>query len=123
VGRGAGTSGDLFLEIEFLPHAHFRVVQRDVFLDLPVAPWEAVLGARVMVPVPDGQIELKIPPASVAGSKLRLKGRGIPGSSPGDFYAVLTIALPPAGEEAARSFYQGMARQFASFTPRAGLGV
>lgn len=122
-GIGQGKPGDLYLKIEFLPHARYRVEQRDVFLDLPLAPWEAVLGASVSIPLPNGQVELKIPAASAAGSRLRLKGRGIPGTSPGDFYAVLSIALPPADSEAANAFYRNMATQFAAFTPRAGLGV
>lgn len=122
-GSGQGKPGDLYLEVEFHPHAHYRVERRDVFLDLPVAPWEAALGASVQVPTPSGTIELKIPAGSVAGSKLRLKGRGIPGSTPGDFYADLNIALPPADSETAEAFYHYMTEQFKSFKPRAGLGV
>lgn len=122
-GIGQGKPGDLYLEIGFNPHAHYRVEQRDVYLDLPVAPWEAVMGATMKVPTPSGVVELKIPAGSVACGKLRLKGRGIPGGTPGDFYAVLQIALPPAGSEAADAFYLYMAEQFPSFNPRAGLGV
>jgi len=122
-GIGQGKSGDLFLKVEFLPHARFRVEQRDVFLDLPLAPWEAVLGTQLSVDVPNGQVELKIPPGSAAGKRLRLKGRGIPGSSPGDLYIVLRIVLPPANDEAASAFYQNMATHFSTFMPRAGQGV
>lgn len=122
-GSGAGQAGDLYLEVGFNPHRHFRVDQRDVYLDLPVAPWEAALGATVRVPTPAGVIELKVPPGSLAGGKLRLKGRGIPGSTPGDFYAVLHPVLPPADSAAANAFYLQMAGQFPSFAPRAGLGV
>ena len=122
-GVGEGKPGDLYLEIGFNPHAHYRVEQRDVYLDLPVAPWEAALGATVKVPTPNGMVELKIPPGSVAGSKLRLKGRGIPGSTPGDFYASLQVALPAADSEAAKTFYLNMAEQFTTFNPRSGLGV
>ncbi len=126
-GIGQGKPGDLYLEIGFNPHAHYRVEQRDVYLDLPVAPWEATLGATVKVPTPNGTVELKIPAGSVAGGKLRLKGRGVPGnapgSTPGDFYAVLHIALPPAGDESSNAFYLYMAEQFKSFDPRTGLGV
>ena len=114
-GAGQGKPGDLYLEIEFHPHAHYRVERRDVYLDLPVALWEAALGATVQVPTPSGKIELKIPAGSVAGSKLRLKGRGIPGSTPGDFYAALSIALPPADSETANAFYHYMTEQFKSF--------
>lgn len=122
-GRGQGTAGDLYLEIAFLPHAHYRVEQRDVYLDLPLAPWEAALGATVTVPTPNGRVELKVPAGSLAGSTLRLKGRGIPGTTPGDFYTVLTLALPPAGTETANAFYRHMAEQFTTFDPRAELGA
>lgn len=122
-GSGQGKPGDLYLEIGFHPHARYRVEQRDVYLDLPVAPWEAALGATVTVPTPSGNVELKVPAGSLAGSKLRLKGRGIPGTTPGDFYTVLTLVLPPAGTEATNAFYHYMAEQFTTFNPRAGLGV
>jgi curved DNA-binding protein len=122
-GYGKGKAGDLYLEVEFRPHRHYRVEQRDVYLDLPVAPWEAALGAAVTVPTPSGAIELKIPSGSTAGRKLRLKRRGIPGDSPGDFYVVLQIAIPPADTESAKTFYGNMAKQFDSFNPRKELGV
>jgi curved DNA-binding protein len=122
-GQGQGKAGDLYLEISFHPHALYRVEQRDVYLDLPVAPWEAALGANINVPTPGGVVALKIPAHSLAGSKLRLKGRGIPGATPGHFYAVLQLVLPPADSETANSFYLYMAEQFTSFKPRAGLGV
>jgi curved DNA-binding protein len=122
-GVGQGKPGDLYLEIQFHPHAIYRVDHRDVYLDLPVAPWEAALGATVKVPTPNGVVELKIPVGSVAGSKLRLKGRGIPGSTPGDLYAVVNVALPPADSETAEAFYRDMSEQFTSFEPRARLGV
>ncbi len=122
-GSGQGEAGDLFLEIEFRPHPLYRVEGRDVTFDLPVAPWEAALGAAVKVPTPDGMVELKIPAGSTARTKLRLKGRGIPGSTPGDLYVILEIALPPAGDDAARSFYRDMAGRFSSFHPRTKLGV
>ncbi len=122
-GIGQGSPGDLYLEIEFRPHAHYRVDQRDVYLDLPVAPWEAALGAQVEVPTPAGPVELSVPAGSSAGRKLRLKGRGIPGSSPGDFYFVLQIVLPAADTERARAFYADMATQFTGFRPRVKLGA
>jgi curved DNA-binding protein len=122
-GQGQGGAGDLFLEIGFRPHPRYRVDERDVYLDLPVAPWEAALGATVKVPTPGGWVELKIPAGSTAHSKLRLRGRGIPGNSPGDLYVVLQIALPPADDEATRTLYRDMAGKFGSFDPRAKLGV
>ncbi|HEU4853949.1 MAG TPA: DnaJ C-terminal domain-containing protein [Nitrosospira sp.] len=122
-GHGQGKRGDLYLEIEFRQHPHYRVEGSDVYLDLPVAPWEAALGATVKVPTPEGIVELKIPADSATGRKLRLKGRGIPGKTAGDFYVVLRIVPPPASDEAAKAFYRGMAEQFKSFNPRARLGV
>ena len=117
-GFGGGPAGDLFLEIEFNPHPRFRVDGRDVYLDLALAPWEAALGASVDVPAPDGSLQLSVPPGSGAGRKLRLKGKGIPGQPPGDLYAVLTIALPPADSARAREAYAAMAKAFDGFNPR-----
>ena len=122
-GIGQGKPGDLYLEVEFRPHARYRVEERNVYLDLPVAPWEAALGATVKVDSPNGIVELRIPADSAAGRKLRLKGRGIPGNTPGDLYVVLQIALPSADTDAAKAFYRSMGEQFKSFDARAKLGV
>jgi curved DNA-binding protein len=122
-GMGEGPPGDLYLEVEFRPHAHYRVQRHDVSLDLPVAPWEAALGAEIEVPTPTGTVALTIPPNSTAGRKLRLKGRGLPASTPGDFYFVLQIALPAAVTEADQAAYRELATQFKNFEPRAHLGV
>jgi curved DNA-binding protein len=119
---GEGTPGDLFIEVEFQPHPLYRIDGRDLYLDLPVAHWEAALGATVKTPTPTGTVDLKIPAASHAGGKLRLKGRGIPASPPGDFYVVLQIALPPAKDEEAKAAYAAMAAAL-PFNPRANLGV
>ena len=120
-GLGAGApAGDLFLEIAFEPHPRFRVDGRDVYVDLPLAPWEAALGAAVTVPTPDGDIELTVPPGSAAGRKLRVKGRGIPGQPAGDLYAVLAIALPPAASESDRRAYAAFKAAF-DFDPRASM--
>lgn len=121
-GVGGGDAGDLYLEIAFKAHPVYRAEGRDVYLELPVAPWEAALGATVKTPTPAGAVELKVAAESRSGNKLRLKGRGIPGTPPGDFYVVLRIALPPANTEQARALYRGMQRDFA-FNPRARLGV
>jgi len=117
-GLGGAPAGDLFLEIEFNPHPRFRVDGRDVYLDLPLAPWEAALGATVDVPTPEGGVQLTVPPGSAAGRKLRLRGKGIPSQPPGDLYAVLAIALPPADTPAAREAYGAMAKAFEGFHPR-----
>lgn len=121
-GVGGGSPGDLYLDVEFHPHALYRVDKHDVYMDLPISPWEAALGAEVEAPTPTGEVEVKIPAGSAPGRKLRLKGRGLPGSTPGDFYFVLQIVQPGADSDSAKSFYQGMARQFSSFNPRAKLG-
>jgi curved DNA-binding protein len=121
-GFGGAEAGDLYLEVEFKPHALYHVDGKTVYLDLPVAPWEAALGATVRAPTPIGPVDLRIPPNSHAGSKLRLKGRGLPAKEPGDLFVVLQIALPPADSEAAKNAYQQMEKAF-NFEPRAGLGV
>lgn len=119
-GQGGGKAGDLYLEIAFGSDPQFRAEGRDVYLNLPLAPWEAALGAALAVPTPDGPVQLTIPPGSKAGRQLRLKGRGIPGSPPGDLYAVLSIALPPADSDAAREAYEAMELAF-DFNPRTHL--
>jgi curved DNA-binding protein len=119
---GSGTPGDLYIEVEFQPDPLYRVDGRDLYLELPVTPWEASLGATVKTPTPGGNVELKIPSGSHAGSKLRLKGRGIPATPPGDFYVVLQIALPPANDEKAKAAYAALAAAL-PFNPRASLGV
>ncbi len=122
VGVGKGEAGDLYLEIEFRDHPIYKVEGKDVYLDLPVAPWEAALGATVKVPTPSGTVDLKIPPNSSSGRKLRLKGRGIPAKQPGDLYVVLQIALPKADTDDAKQAYDDFKRGL-DFNPRAGLGV
>lgn len=121
-GPGGGPAGDLYLEVYFRPHPYFHAEKRDIFLDLPIAPWEAALGQTVPVPTLGGTVELRIPPGSQTGRKLRLKGRGLPGNPPGDQYAVLKIVTPAAHTDAARAFYERMAREL-PMNPRADLGV
>jgi curved DNA-binding protein len=119
---GEGKPGDLYLEVQFAPHPLYRPEGRDLHLDLPAAPWEAALGATVTVPTPGGAVELKIPPGSKAGTRLRLKGRGLPANPAGDLYATLQIVLPPAGSESAREAYRAFANAV-PFDPRAGFGA
>jgi curved DNA-binding protein len=121
-GTGSGAAGDLYIEVDFKPHPLYRADGRDLYLDLPVAPWEAALGATVKAPTPGGTVDLKIPANSHAGTKMRLKGRGIPATPPGELYVVLQIALPPADDEKAKAAYRAMADAF-PFNPRAQLGV
>ena len=117
-----GQAGDLYLEIEFNPHSIYKVDGHDVYIDLPVTPWEAALGATIKVPTPDGQVDLKIAQGTTSGQKLRLKARGIPGKTPGDLYVVTQITLPPADSDAARAIYQKMQQELA-YNPRSKLGV
>ena len=120
-GLGRGSPGDLYLDVEFLPHRLYRIDKFDVYMDLPVAPWEAALGAEVEAPTPTGRVEVKIPPGSASGRKLRLKGRGLPAKVPGDFYFVLQLALPLASTDADKKAYADMAAAFNTFDPRAHL--
>jgi len=121
-GIGGGKPGDLYLEVEFRPHPFYRVEGRDVFIDLPVTPWEAALGATVKVPTPSGKVDLRIPANSANGRKLRLKERGIPGKQPGDLFVVVNIALPTADTDAARDAYTVFGEAF-DFDPRAKVGM
>jgi curved DNA-binding protein len=120
-GTGGGPNGDLYLEVELQPHPLYRADGRDVYLDLPISPWEAALGARVTVPTLGGHVDLKIPPGARSGQKLRLKGRGLPGKTSGDQYVVLQILTPPAETEQQRAFYRKMAQEM-PFNPRAHMG-
>ncbi|WP_110655984.1 DnaJ C-terminal domain-containing protein [Salinicola halimionae] len=117
-GTRGGPAGDLYLEIEFDPHQRYQVEGRDVTLRLPVAPWEAALGATITVPMPEGSVELKIPPGSQSGRRLRLKGRGIPGEPPGDCYVTLEVVLPAAESDEIKAAYRQLAA-LTGFNPRA----
>lgn len=121
-GKGGGKAGDLYLEVEFKPHLFYKVEGSDVYMDVPLAPWEAALGANIKVPTPSGTIDLKVPENSQTGKKLRLKGRGLPAKSPGDLYVVLQVALPPANSVKARELYQRMKDEI-DFNPRATMEV
>lgn len=116
--KGPGARpGDLLLTVEFVPHPVFRPEGKDVHMSLPIAPWEAALGATVKVPTLGGNVDLKIPPGSQSGRKLRLKGRGLGGARPGDQLVTLQIVTPAADTEAAKRFYRSMADEF-KFNPR-----
>jgi curved DNA-binding protein len=116
-GFGGGAAGDLFLEMGFNADARYRVDGGDVTETVPIAPWEAMLGATIEVDTPSGKVEVKVPPKSQTGRKLRLKGRGIPSEPPGDLYLELSVVLPPADTDKARKHYETMAREMA-FNPR-----
>ena len=129
-GQGAlgfnGTSGDLYLEISFRPHPLYRADGKDIYLDLPIAPWEAALGGTITVPTLGGRVELQIPAGAQSGQKMRLKGRGLPGQASGqeagDQYVILKLVTPAAETDTARAFYEKMAIEL-PFNPRASLGV
>ena len=104
------------------PHRWYRVEGRDIHLDLKVAPWEAALGATVTVPTLGGKVEVKVPAGTQSGQKLRLKGRGLPGTPAGDQFVILQLVTPNADTAAARALYQRMQTELA-FEPRPEFNV
>lgn len=121
-GIGGGPQGDLYLEIQVKEDPRHRVEGTDVYQTVPVAPWEAALGARISVPTPSGTVEVSVPSGSQNGRKLRLKGRGIPAARAGDLYLILEVVLPTADTPRARELYEQMAREL-NFNPRERMGV
>ena len=121
--RGQGDAGgDLLIEVAFQPHPIYSIEGRDLYVTLPLAPWEATLGGKVKMPTPTGPVDIKIPADARQGQKLRLRGRGMPGARDGDLYAILQIVNPPKLSAEARDLYQQLAR-VQSFNPRSKLGV
>ena len=122
-GHGGGPAGDLYLEIRFAPHPLFRAEKRDLHLDLPVAPWEAALGASLTVPTLADRVRLKVPPGSQNGRRLRLKGKGLAAASgaAGDLIVTLKVVLPEAKTDEQQALYRRMAEEMA-FNPRADWG-
>jgi len=117
---GRGRAGDLLLEVDYRPHAQFEVDGANILYTLPLAPWEAALGATVSVPTLGGAVELKIPPNSDSGRKLRLRGRGLPGKpAAGDQIVEVEVRTPKATTDEEKEFYRKMAAAFA-FDPRHG---
>jgi curved DNA-binding protein len=121
-GARAELNGDLYLEIDLAPHRLYRVDGRDLSMEVPIAPWEAVLGAQVAVPTLGGTVTATIPAGAQDGQRLRLKGRGLPGDPPGDQYLTLRIAMPPSSSDKAKAMYRELAKE-SVFNPRAKLGV
>lgn len=115
-----GAAGDLFLEIAIAPHTYYRLEDQDIFLDLPITPWEAALGAKVTVPTLAGKINLKIPAGAKSGQKMRLKGRGLPGNDAGDQFVILQVMTPAADSDVAKQLYQQMEEEL-NFNPREAL--
>ncbi|MFN2288733.1 MAG: DnaJ C-terminal domain-containing protein [Chromatocurvus sp.] len=122
-GIGGGEAGDLFIEVELAPHPHFTVEGQDIVLAVPVSPWEAALGATITVPTVGSRLNVKIPKGSTSGRKLRLKGRGLPGKSPGDQIVILQVAMPEEHSADAEQLYRQLAEAEKGFNPRSRLDV
>lgn len=119
-GFNGGQPGDLYVALKYIPHPRYRVSGRDLYFDLPLSPWEAVLGASVEIPTLGGTVELKIHPGTAAGRKLRLARRGLPGSGgaeAGDLYAVVRIEVPTVITAQERHLFEQLAAASA-FNPR-----
>jgi curved DNA-binding protein len=122
-GANGGAPGNLFLQIHLEPHPLFRVSGHDLDLEVPLAPWEAALGAQVEIPTMSERVTVKVPPGTRAGQKLRLAGKGLPkpGGGAGDLYAVLSIDVPSPLTEAERKLFEEL-RRSSKFDPRARFG-
>jgi len=114
-------SGDLLLEVAFRPHARLQPHGRDLHLTLPVAPWEAALGAVVPVHLPGGTLNVRIPAGAEPGRQLRVRGKGIPSDPPGDVYFDIRIVAPPAVTPKAKELYEALQKE-ADFDPRKDWG-
>lgn len=118
-----GTAGDLYLHIHLAPHPLFKPHGHDLFLELPIAPWEAALGASIDVPTLAGKVRVKVPAGAKAGQKMRIPGKGLPKrpSGHGDLYAIIQIVTPSALSEKEKELWQALAGS-SSFDPRANFG-
>ncbi|MFC8751536.1 curved DNA-binding protein [Pseudomonas oryzihabitans] len=117
-GVGGAEAGDLYLVIRLVPHPLFDVDGQDLVVSVPLAPWEAALGAKVQVPTLDGQIMLSIPPGSQNGARLRVRGKGLVGKAgQGDLHAQLKVVMPPRGDEETQALWRQLAER-AAFDPR-----
>jgi curved DNA-binding protein len=118
-GAGGADSGDLYLTVTFAPHPYLRADEHDLYLELPVTPWEAALGADVEIPTLSGKVRLRIPPGSSAGAKLRLSGKGLPKPhhGNGDLYCLLRIVTPPTLSQGERELFEKL-QKVSDFNPR-----
>ncbi|MFP4657576.1 MAG: DnaJ C-terminal domain-containing protein [Desulfonatronovibrionaceae bacterium] len=117
-GMGGGPSGDLYMRVRLAPHPKFKVEGKNIVYDLPLAPWEAVLGAKVNVPTLDGQVEMNIPAGTGSGQKLRLRGKGLgKGRDKGDQLIRIMIKVPKSLSEQERGLWQQLADK-SNFNPR-----
>lgn len=119
-GLNGGPNGDLYLEIHIKPNSIYRLENKDIYMQLPITPWESALGAKVEVPTLAGKVGLSIPAGSQSGKKMRLKGRGLPGKIPGDQYITLEIHTPKAETDAEKELYKNMSKEL-DFNPRQAL--
>ncbi|TCO78486.1 DnaJ C-terminal domain-containing protein [Chromatocurvus halotolerans] len=122
-GTGGAEPGDLFIEVQLAPHPHFTIEGRDIVVAVPIAPWEAALGATVTVPTVGAKVNLKVPKGSTSGRRLRLKGKGLPGKHPGDQIVILQIAMPHRHSTDAEKLYEQLAEAEKDFNPRSRLHV
>lgn len=113
--------GDLFIEVSITPHKLYKLRDKDLYLELPITPWEAALGAMVSVPTPYGSVNLTIPAASNSGTKLRLKGKGLPATEPGALFITLKIIIPPVDNDESKKLYEQLAK-ITKYNPRQNLG-
>jgi curved DNA-binding protein len=122
-GFNGGRDGDLYLDISLKAHPLYRATDHDLYLDLPLAPWEAALGATVEVPTLGGTVNLKVPAGTSAGQKLRLSGRGLPKprGGAGDQFAVAQIVVPAQASDAEQKLYEQL-REQSQFDPRRHFG-
>jgi len=116
---GAGGHSSLIFRIRLRPHPLYVLQGKDVQIDLPLAPWEAALGAKVAVPTLGGTVELTVPAGAQSGQKLRLRGRGFPGTPSGDQIVSIKLVTPAAQSPQAKEAYERMKSEF-NFDPRAG---
>lgn len=119
-GQHGGKNGDLYLQIHIQKHALFSVDKKDIYLTLPIAPWEAALGEKIEVPTLGGKIIFTLPARAQSGQKIRLKGRGLPGNPAGDQFVTLSIYIPEPKNDAEKALYEKMKKEM-PFNPRAGL--
>lgn len=118
-GPGGAPSGDLYLHIRLVPHPMFDVESHNLLVTLPVAPWEAALGAKVVLPTLTGKISLSVPPNSQSGQKLRIKGKGLPmKNGMGDLFVIFKIVIPESTSEESKQLWQSLSEKSA-FNPRA----
>jgi len=119
-GYNGGENGDMYIKVEFEKHPYLKADGADIYMELPIAPWEVALGNTIDIPAPGGTIKMKIPAGTLLDKKLRIKGKGIPSKTPGDLYVVPKIVLPPADTEKAKKMYEDMKNL--NFNPRENFG-